>query len=190
MAWLLEVLDIDVGPDWRGHNLGVGSGLVMQMQGPGTFLVLDTHQQCSYHCCRTTLHWLRMQHGLCAGANLVVHRQGPGIFLQGLDTYNSNGLRLPSNQYLLPYSTLTLLHLYSCIPEIYTLRFLRLSLRQETSLTRVLAPTEPAMVTTLRCNGMLTAAGFTLMQIHVDSTQILIFSACAHGSSLCYTILC
>ncbi|KAL0018066.1 hypothetical protein WJX77_011460 [Trebouxia sp. C0004] len=31
-----------------------------------------------------------------AGKGLVVSREGPGIFLQGLDTYNKQGLRLPS----------------------------------------------------------------------------------------------
>ncbi|KAL3144565.1 hypothetical protein ABBQ32_004294 [Trebouxia sp. C0010 RCD-2024] len=31
-----------------------------------------------------------------AGPGLVVSQQGPGIFLQGLDTYNKDGLRLPS----------------------------------------------------------------------------------------------
>ena len=30
------------------------------------------------------------------GKGLVVSQDGPGIFLQGLDTYNKHGLRLPS----------------------------------------------------------------------------------------------
>ena len=31
-----------------------------------------------------------------AGPGLVVSQQGPGIFLQGLDTYDKAGMRLPS----------------------------------------------------------------------------------------------
>ena len=53
--------------------------------------------QYSQHCWLIKWHWLRVWHEVCAGAGLVVHRQGPGIFLQGLDTYSSSGLRLPSN---------------------------------------------------------------------------------------------
>ena len=37
-----------------------------------------------------------------AGPGLVVSQQGPGIFLQGLDTYNRDGLRLPSMLHTCP----------------------------------------------------------------------------------------
>lgn len=53
---------------------------------------------------------------VCAGEGLVVWQGGPGIFLQGLDTYSSSGIRLPS-KFIPCRSKVVLNHIHSACIE-------------------------------------------------------------------------